>query len=277
MQENGLRLKFTIGEVSKILGIPIDTLRYYDKIGLLSPRDRDANKYRYYDLEQFDSLITIRMLRAMDVPIERIVQLLSDDGLDEIRGLLAGKRQHIERQRAYLKRLSRKLDALDEQFRRFEDPGAIELVRRDPYWVLLTDSIMESGDQQLGNKVQQQVRKIGAQQEWLSFCHTISIVSLKNLLAGHYHSYMHNGILSTFPMEDDAGVFRKLAPCDCVRKCVVIGRDCYDELDGHYEQMRAFIRRRGLQPAGPSLEVNLYNQYNRHYIEIYIPVAVADQ
>lgn len=273
MNESKLKTTFSIGEVSKILDIPIDTLRYYDKIGLLTPRIREANKYRYYDLEQFDSLITIRMLRALDVPIERIAALLADDRLDNIKQLLAGKRHDIDRQLTYLSHLSRKLDVLSQQLQRFEDTDVIELVQSQPSWVLLTDSIMESSDLTLGSKVQQQVRNINAHQEWLSFCHVISIVSQENVVAGQYHSYLHNGILSTFPMDEDGGIFRRMEPRYCARKSLVIRRDGYAELDRHYEEMKAFIRKRGLRIAGDSLEINLYNQYDHHYIEIYIPVA----
>ncbi|MWV46088.1 MerR family DNA-binding transcriptional regulator [Paenibacillus sp. HJL G12] len=268
-----LKLKFTIGEVSKILDVPMDTLRYYDKIGLLPSNARDGNGYRYYDLEQFDSLITIRMLRAMDVPIERIQGLLTSDSLEDVRRLIADKKEDISRQLTFLTQLSRKLDTLDEQFRRFEDTDMIELVKRNPYWVLLTDSVMESGDKKLGSRVQQQVRSISAHQEWLAFCHIISVVSKENLESGQFHSYLHNGILSTFPMEEHTGGFHRLAPCYCARKCVVIRKDGYAELDGHYEQMKAFIRRRGMRIDGHSLEINLYNQYDKHYIEMYIPVA----
>lgn len=272
-----LKLKFTIGEVSSILGIPIDTLRYYDKIGLLTSHDRDANNYRYYYLEQFDSLITIRMLRAMDVPIDRIQVLLADDSLNDMRELLSNKQKDIDRQLTYLKHLSQKLDFLKDQFQRFEDTDVIELVKSNPSWVFLTDSIMESTDKKIGSKVQEQVNKISSHQEWIAFCHIISIVSMENLIAGQYHSYLNNGILSTFPMEDDTGVFQKVEPCFCARKYVVIGREDYTQLDEHYEQMKAFIHKRGLKIAGNSLEINLYNQYNKHYIEIYIPVTEDEE
>ncbi|MDQ0086708.1 DNA-binding transcriptional MerR regulator [Paenibacillus anaericanus] len=271
-----LKLKFTIGEVSNILNIPIDTLRYYDKIGLLSPQ-RDLNKYRYYYLEQLDSLITIRMLRAMDVPIERIHALLTDDSLNDMHELLVSKQRDIDRQLTYLKNLSQKLDFLKDKFQHFEDSDVIELVQSNPSWVLLTDSVMESTDKKLGSKVQQQLSKISAHQEWLAFCHIISIVSKDNLLTGNYHSYLNNGILSTFPMEDDAGVFMRLEPCFCARKCVVISKEGYTALDDHYEQMKKFIHKRGLKISGNSLEINLYNQYNNHYIEIYIPVIDKEE
>jgi len=271
-----LKLKFTIGEVSKILDIPIDTLRYYDKIGLLPPRERESNGYRYYDLEQFDALFTIRMLRAMDVSIEQISALLKEDSLQALEKLLSAKQTDIHRELSYLRHLARKLDAFKQQMARFNDGDVIELVNAPPCWVLLTDSIMESGDRKLGSRVQQQVRNITTHQEWIAFCHVISIVSKDNVETGQYHSYLHNGILSTIPMDESPGSFLKREARYCARKYAVIGRDRYSEIDEHYERIKQFIHKRSLRIAGDSLEVNLYNQYNHHYIEINIPVEESE-
>lgn len=45
-----------IGEVNKIYGVSLDTLRYYDKIGLLKPIVDPNNSYRYYSLDHLDRL-----------------------------------------------------------------------------------------------------------------------------------------------------------------------------------------------------------------------------
>ena len=42
---------YSIGDVSKIFDVSIDTLRYYDKIGLIKPRINPKNRYRYYEVE----------------------------------------------------------------------------------------------------------------------------------------------------------------------------------------------------------------------------------
>ncbi len=45
---------FLIGEISKLTNVPIQTLRYYDKMGLLKPSYiNKQNNYRYYSLNQF--------------------------------------------------------------------------------------------------------------------------------------------------------------------------------------------------------------------------------
>jgi DNA-binding transcriptional MerR regulator len=68
-----------IGEVAKRLDIPVDTLRYYDRIGLVSPmRHGQTRRYREED---------IRRLRA----IRKMKQLMFS--LDEIRALLAADEQ----------------------------------------------------------------------------------------------------------------------------------------------------------------------------------------
>lgn len=268
-------LTFTIGEVSKILNIPIDTLRYYDKIGLAPPQKRGENNYRYYELGQFDLLITIRMLRAMDVPIKQITAFLADNHLGSIHQWLSSQQAEIKRQVTYLDKLSINLQTLQRKLERFANPDIIELVQTEPSWVLLTDSIMESEDPDLGKSIQAKISDLSSNYEWLAFCHTISIVSEENINNGHYHTYENNGILSPFPVEPDTDVFQYKEPQYCARKYAIIQKDGYKGPGGighQYEEMKNFIQKRGLKIAGNSLEINLYNQYKRHYIELNIPV-----
>lgn len=59
---------FTIGEVSKIKGITIRALRFYDRIGLLKPSYIDPeSRYRYYHINQFVYLDIIKAARTMDI------------------------------------------------------------------------------------------------------------------------------------------------------------------------------------------------------------------
>ena len=45
---------FSVGEISKLTNVPIQTLRYYDKMGLLKPAYiNEQNNYRYYSVNQF--------------------------------------------------------------------------------------------------------------------------------------------------------------------------------------------------------------------------------
>lgn len=69
---------YSIGKVSALCAVPIKTLRYYDKIGLLVPEYRkDESNYRYYTQEQILTLFIIRKLRALGIPLKEIHQIVS--------------------------------------------------------------------------------------------------------------------------------------------------------------------------------------------------------
>ncbi len=62
-----------IGEFSKLTGIPIRTLRYYDEIDLFKPADIDLfTDYRYYKEEQVEDLNLINELKKIGFNLEEI-------------------------------------------------------------------------------------------------------------------------------------------------------------------------------------------------------------
>ncbi|MFL8756639.1 MerR family transcriptional regulator [Clostridioides sp. GD02376] len=70
-----------MGEVSKLFGLSIKTLRYYDKIGILKPAYvNQENKYRYYSREQFMSIDVIKYCKIMGMTLEDIKKLIDSDG-----------------------------------------------------------------------------------------------------------------------------------------------------------------------------------------------------
>lgn len=72
-------LTFNISETSKITGISIDTLRYYDKINLIQSKKNPQNNYRYYTISDLSIINHIKKLRDLDLSINEIKLLLSSD------------------------------------------------------------------------------------------------------------------------------------------------------------------------------------------------------
>lgn len=70
--------QLSILEFSRLTGINRDNLRYYDRIGLLSPENRGDNRYRYYSRHQLNTAYLIMSLRGMGVGIEEIKQFVKD-------------------------------------------------------------------------------------------------------------------------------------------------------------------------------------------------------
>ncbi|MBC7183990.1 MAG: MerR family transcriptional regulator, partial [Marinobacter sp.] len=56
-----------IGELAKTTAIPVETIRYYEKIGLLPEPSRDSSGYRSYQPAHLDRLLFIKRCRNLDM------------------------------------------------------------------------------------------------------------------------------------------------------------------------------------------------------------------
>lgn len=65
-----------IGELGQATGVDIETIRYYEKEGLLPEPGRSANGYRVYAEKHLERLSFIRHCRALDIPLNEIKRLL---------------------------------------------------------------------------------------------------------------------------------------------------------------------------------------------------------
>jgi len=72
-----------IGELGHAAGMDGETIRYYERTGLLAPPSRQANGYRNYGLEHLERLSFIRHCRALDMPLAEIKRLLDFVGHPE--------------------------------------------------------------------------------------------------------------------------------------------------------------------------------------------------
>ena len=107
------KLYFTIGEISRLYNIPSKTLRFYDSINLFSPaKVNPENNYRYYSIEQFEMLNSIKYLRHMGFSIEDIKKHLNTRDSYSFKKKLE---EYREINRAEIKRLKAVTESLDER------------------------------------------------------------------------------------------------------------------------------------------------------------------
>ena len=108
----------SITEMARRRGITTETLRYYDRIGLLKPDYLDQNRVRYYSVLQYEKLETIRELRQLGLELKEIAQYLSDRRVDTSYELLLRQRdfcrEKIRYYRALEEKISGKIDLLSE-------------------------------------------------------------------------------------------------------------------------------------------------------------------
>lgn len=85
-----------IREFSFLTGISRETLRFYDKVGLLSPQTRGENSYRYYSSHQLDLAYLIGDLRALGVGLEEIKRYADQRSPERMLSLFQEQNTHIE-------------------------------------------------------------------------------------------------------------------------------------------------------------------------------------
>ena len=87
---------FTIGQVTKMYHLRHDTLRYYDRIGLLRPTVRNENGYRYYTIRDIELLEFILLSRQLNIPIKTLKEILDKGNIDEYIELFSSHETFIE-------------------------------------------------------------------------------------------------------------------------------------------------------------------------------------
>ena len=92
----------TVNEVSKLAGVSIRTLQYYDSIGLLKPAEYTESGYRLYDDAAMERLQQILLFRELEFPLKEIKEIVARPDFDKQKALeqqielLTMKKEHLE-------------------------------------------------------------------------------------------------------------------------------------------------------------------------------------
>ena len=92
----------TVNEVSKLTGVSIRTLQYYDQIDLLKPTEYTVSGYRLYDDAALERLQQILLFKELEFPLKDIKEIITRSDFDKTKALaqqielLELKKEHIE-------------------------------------------------------------------------------------------------------------------------------------------------------------------------------------
>lgn len=92
----------TIREVSRLAGVSVRTLQYYDKIGLLHPSRYSDTGYRLYEDTALEQLQQILLFRELEFPLKDIREIMESPDFDRSKALdqqitlLKLKKDHLE-------------------------------------------------------------------------------------------------------------------------------------------------------------------------------------
>lgn len=107
----------TIGELSSRTGVNIETIRYYERIGLVPPPPRSAGRRRLYDDDHRQRLSFIRRARELGFSLDQVRALLALSGkhgmaCDEVKTMTDGHIADVRHKIHDLRKLDRVLSNL---------------------------------------------------------------------------------------------------------------------------------------------------------------------
>lgn len=247
-----------IGDFSKLSRVSVKTLRYYDQVGLLKPRQVDHfSSYRYYAVHQLPRLNRILAYKDLGFSLEQISKLLAEDlPPAQMRGMLrmrqAEIQENVEAEQARLARIEARLILIEQE----EQVSTQEILikKLEPQRVAsVRDRMPSPGDQRAlweeleAYLAQNGVRPIGP-------CLTI------------YHDAEYPE--KDFDMEVCEPVDHALPgnPRITVRTlpehesaACILHEGSYDNFSTTYRTLLAWIEANGYHIVGPNREVYLHN------------------
>ena len=277
MSETGIAREgalFSIGQMAKLFGLNIRTLRYYDQIGLLKPEFvNPETNYRYYSSAQFERLNTILYLRALDVPIERIAEFFEGRNVALMRGIFEEQLQSVQAKREQLLRIEQKIRSRIEQIddaisSTFDTPVLTELPGRNV--AMLAESFSPSAD------LEPLLRHLSytANLNDAIFLGKVGVsVSAEDLLARTFERL--SGIFIIVEEADAHG--GELARIESGTFARIRFQGVHADAATRYGKLIDFIEQEGYTVAGASLEVTLIDagmtsDESQYVTELQIPV-----
>lgn len=270
----------SIGEVSKLFHISVNSLRHYENIGLLSPEYVSPDSgYRYYGPRQFEVLNNIRYLRALDMPLGEIQDFICNRDIHQIEEKLLQQKEIVLQKQQALKRIEQKID---HRLARLQDAqtaplDTISLVQLPPCrLVWMENSLKIGGFLDMETPIRQLDQST---EEPVVFLGKVGLgISVQHLQQGQTEVY--DGIFLILDQEDlYSGKTLALPETRCVR---LRFRGSHTEAQAPYQRLLAYIREQGLKISGFSREITLIdygftNDTEKFVTEICIPVEGASK
>lgn len=137
-----------IGELSKIVQVPVATLRYYDQMGLLKPIKVDPfTGYRYYSVNQLPRLHRILALKGLGFTLEQIGVVLAEGlTLEQMQGMLRLRHAQISQQLAEVQNQLTEVEVRLHQIEREEQLSIYDVILKqvEPLLVASVRAILPS-------------------------------------------------------------------------------------------------------------------------------------
>ncbi|WP_415062887.1 heavy metal-responsive transcriptional regulator [Bdellovibrio sp.] len=119
---NNAEVTLSIGELSKRSGVSIETIRYYERLGLLKPVARTTSGYRVYDIGSVNTIQFVKRAQSLGFSLAAINDLLklratTEAPCNELHGKTVSYLEEIEMEIKKLKNIHFVLSSLVQECR----------------------------------------------------------------------------------------------------------------------------------------------------------------
>ena len=104
------RTTLTIGKLASAAGVGVETIRFYEREGLLKPSARSASNYRLYSEEDLERLRFIRAAQATGFTLGDVKALLRPAACGKVQSLIEHRLDEVARRMAELRHVKRVLE-----------------------------------------------------------------------------------------------------------------------------------------------------------------------
>ncbi|MBF8984138.1 MerR family transcriptional regulator [Lutibacter sp. B2] len=259
---------YLIGEVAKIFNISTDTLRYYDKIGLLEPEKYKNNNYRYYSVDQFDYIYMMLLLKELNIPLKDMKDILYTKDVSKFINLMEIQEKDIDNKMEYLKVLKENVKNLKHQITNLDEDTHRILIKTCPaMWAVTVEWNGKEEDFDY-NKMVELNKEIDS--EWTSVSRFTMIISKETFL-NNKGSYRY-GMISEYESKSSSVEYFPS------RSCVFSAyKGEYSHVYSKYLNMIEWIDKNGFLIDGDTVARSIISlcdkDYKNEYVcEIWIPI-----
>lgn len=114
---------FKIGEITKLFGIGPDSIRYYEKKGLLHPKRMEENNYRSYNLEDIREILMIRELLSLGFSVNDCKEFQQDKTLDRTLRMFIMELEMVQEKMDELEKMRQ---SIETKLRRIQNAGELK-------------------------------------------------------------------------------------------------------------------------------------------------------
>jgi len=133
---------WTVKKLASLAGVSVRTLHYYDKLGLLKPRYRHENGYRYYDDDSIIRLQQIMFFRELGFSLDKIGRIISLPGFDVLEALKSQRDLLVKKS----ERLEELISTVDKTIKRLKGEDQMQLTTDLPLPLFVRGKVRDTYD-----------------------------------------------------------------------------------------------------------------------------------